>query len=109
MSSEQQAFSASQEKHSPLHSRFQLSSEQGYDGTVTVGKTQPCEDSPHRAYLGLKLTLVFEVSTNEFVQGKNSILSKLSFSQPGANAQKCNVNVHSKIFAAFIGSVQYSC
>jgi len=47
-----------------------------------VGGTRPCEDCLHGAHLGLKLTAAFEVNTNEFIQGKNSILSKLSFVQP---------------------------
>lgn len=82
MSSEQQAFSASLEKPSPPHSHFLLSSEQGYVHTVTAGETQPCEGSLHGAHLASKLTSAFGVNTNEFIQGKNSILSKLSFVQP---------------------------
>lgn len=82
VSLEQQAVSASLEKPSPPHSHFLLSSEEGYVRTVTVGEIHPCEDSLHGAHLGSKLTSAFEVNTNEFLQGKNSILSKLSFIQP---------------------------
>lgn len=84
MSLEQQAFSTSLEKGSPLHSHFLLSSEQGSAHTVTVGKTHPCEHTLHRAHLGWKLPSAFGVNTSEFIQGENSILSKLS--SPGAKA-----------------------
>lgn len=109
MSLEQQAFSTSLEKESALHSHFLLSSEQGSVGTVRVGKTHPCEHTLHGAHLGWKIPSAFEVNMNEFIQGENSILSKLS--SPGAKTPRCT-ELHreyaSKISADGIGSVQYS-
>lgn len=110
MSMEQQAFSTSLEKGRALHSHFLLSSEQGSVPTVTVGKTHPCEHTLHRAHLGCKLPSASEVNTNEFIQGENSILSKLS--SPGAKNPPCT-ELHgehaSQISADVIGSVQYLC